>query len=492
MHLRHRLDVTPFQGTRHAGARRRRHARPLRHADDGTARRASRSSSSGRRRGRRQPRTRHRRPPFIPPSTTAIQTYLTSIASASVTYNPIALPNTQNDLDSSGSNQEYQLDVEMQSVGAPDAKDIDLVLSPASVVFQTGAQYIVNTLSSAVVVSTSLGDCESEEVSDDGGINTAGQRRVPDEEGRAARARRGPDLVRRRGRQRRGRLRRHTSDTKNGFGGGNATADFPCTVPEIVCMGGTQFEAAGKWNSSGDAHGMAGGEVWNEGSQGGAGGGGQSLLYPKPTWQTGMGPEATDGARTCPNLADRRDGDARRGGVRLRKRPGRAQLQHQHDRRRADGYLRWDQHRIAPRRRVLRAPRGHRRAAGSATSTRRLCARLGAARRRRAPFPRHHDGKQQLPRSEERHDHGLHCGSWVRSRERVGLDSTSRSSSTRGLPARATAACHPPGGDDGGGAPAERGRRRRNLGGGGGDGRNGRDRRRRQGNGNGDGGTGTA
>ena len=58
----------------------------------------------------------------------------------------------------------------MQSVGAPNAHQIDLVLSPASVVLQAGAQYIVNTLRNVTVVSMSFGLCESDEVQSGGAI----------------------------------------------------------------------------------------------------------------------------------------------------------------------------------------------------------------------------------------------------------------------------------------------------------------------------------
>ncbi|MGO8993406.1 MAG: protease pro-enzyme activation domain-containing protein [Polyangiaceae bacterium] len=303
LRLRHRLDLTPFQGqpTQALGAADMRvlYDSP----SDGSGASGLTLAVLGTQEGTQANQNANPGPPFIPPSVQAIQAYLTTIANATVAYNPIVLPNTQNDLDVSGSNQEYQLDVEMQSVGAPNAKDIDLVLSPSSVVFQTGAQYIVNTLSSAVAVSTSLGDCESEEVEDDGGINTSGSdaylMRMAVKQGLsegqawfAAAGDNGADDC-----------ADNTSDTGNGFGGGNATVDFPCSLPEIVCLGGTQFEAAGNWNAAGNLTAWQAEEVWNEGSQGGAGGGGQSLLYPKPTWQVGVGPKASDGARDVPDIS---------------------------------------------------------------------------------------------------------------------------------------------------------------------------------------------
>ncbi len=241
--------------------------------------------------------------PFVPPSVAAVQEYFTSIAAATATYNPIVMPNTGNDFDYAGSNGEYQLDVEMQSVGAPNAKEIDLVLAPSSEVFMTGAQYIVNTLSNAIAVSTSLGSCEPEEISGDAGAATSGseayifaaaikQGLAEGQTWFAAAGDNGADDC-----------ADDTSNTGNGFGGGNATADFPCSMPEMICMGGTQFTAAGNWNASGLLTAYQAEAVWNEGTQGGAAGGGQSQMYPKPTWQTGVGPKASDGARDVPDIS---------------------------------------------------------------------------------------------------------------------------------------------------------------------------------------------
>ena len=155
----------------------------------------------------------------------------------------------------------------MQSVGAPNAKDIDLVLSPSSVVFQTGAQYIVNTLSSAVAVSTSLGDCESEEVEDDGGINTVRERRLSDAQGRQAGARR---------RARRGSLRQETTGRttapttratrRTASAAGMRRSTSPARSPRSSAWGerssrrrgtGTRPAALTAWQAE---------EVWNEGS----------------------------------------------------------------------------------------------------------------------------------------------------------------------------------------------------------------------------------
>jgi MYXO-CTERM domain-containing protein len=243
-------------------------------------------------------------PPFVAPSATAIQSYLSGISHASATFNPIVLSNPDDDLDYAGSNAEYQLDVEMQSVGAPNAKNIDLVLSPASLVLQTGAQYVVNSLSDAVVVSSSLGLCESEEVGYDGGAlsDTTGDAYLMQQatkqglsEGQtwfAASGDTGADDC-----------YDKTSGTGDGYGGGNATVDFPCSLPEIVCVGGTQFAGPGQWSSSGALQAYETEVACNEGARGVGGGGGQSKLFAKPSYQQGVGPEAQDGRRDVPDIA---------------------------------------------------------------------------------------------------------------------------------------------------------------------------------------------
>ncbi len=84
-----------------------------------------------------------------PPAASDVSYYYQNVSSASAKYNPISLPNPNGDYDQQGANQEYELDVEMQSVGAPKATNINLVLSPASEVFATGVNYAASTLSSA-------------------------------------------------------------------------------------------------------------------------------------------------------------------------------------------------------------------------------------------------------------------------------------------------------------------------------------------------------
>ena len=302
-HLRRRMNVTPFQesATQALGAADMRVLYDVPTTGSGPA--GLTLVVLGTQEGTQANENANPVAPFIPPSTTAIQEYLTSIAGATATYNPIVMPNSADDFDSEGANGEYQLDVEMQSVGAPNAKEIDLVLAPSSEVFMTGAQYIVNTLPNAVAVSTSLGSCEPEEIADDAGATTPGSEAYVFAAALKQGLAEGQTWFAAAGDSGADDCNDDESGKGNGFGGGNATTDFPCSMPEMVCMGGTQFSAAANWNASGDLTAWQTEAVWNEGVQGGAGGGGQSLMYPKPTWQTGIGPKASDGARDVPDIA---------------------------------------------------------------------------------------------------------------------------------------------------------------------------------------------
>ncbi|HLH43114.1 MAG TPA: protease pro-enzyme activation domain-containing protein [Bryobacteraceae bacterium] len=89
--------------------------------------------------------------------------------------------------------------------------------------------------------------------------------------------------------------------------------DLPASIPEVTGVGGTEFsEGSGNyWNANNTATGASAlsyiPEVaWNDptGCSGGAAasGGGKSILWTKPSWQTGTGVPA-DGARDVPDVA---------------------------------------------------------------------------------------------------------------------------------------------------------------------------------------------
>jgi uncharacterized protein (TIGR03437 family) len=86
---------------------------------------------------------------------------------------------------------------------------------------------------------------------------------------------------------------------------------MPASFPEVTAIGGTQFNDAGGqyWRSSNTPTGASAISyipemVWNETGAGGllASGGGASIYFPKPAWQTGAGVLA-DNARDVPDIS---------------------------------------------------------------------------------------------------------------------------------------------------------------------------------------------
>ena len=82
------------------------------------------------------------------------------------------------------------------------------------------------------------------------------------------------------------------SGSSDGVSGNNV--DFPASSPHVLACGGTQLNASG---SS-----IASETVWNDGSQGGATGGGVSVDFPVPTWQSGL--SSSSGALTGRGVPD--------------------------------------------------------------------------------------------------------------------------------------------------------------------------------------------
>jgi uncharacterized protein (TIGR03437 family) len=89
-------------------------------------------------------------------------------------------------------------------------------------------------------------------------------------------------------------------------------ADAPAVIPEITAMGGTTFNDVGGsyWAASNDANGASAlsyipETVWNDTRFGfglASGGGGASIFFPQPSWQTAAG-VPNDGARHVPDLS---------------------------------------------------------------------------------------------------------------------------------------------------------------------------------------------
>jgi kumamolisin len=97
------------------------------------------------------------------------------------------------------------------------------------------------------------------------------------------------------------------SGSSDGVTDGADHVDFPASSPFALACGGTSLRAAGTQ--------IAGETVWNDGSAGGASGGGQSSYFATPSWQTGLRALTTQGAsvpltlRGVPDVAGDADPD---------------------------------------------------------------------------------------------------------------------------------------------------------------------------------------
>ncbi len=217
-----------------------------------------------------------------------INYFLRNISNVQTPFVVRNLPNPQNDFDpQSGAGLEFDLDVEMQSVGVPDADSITLLVAPASEVFTTGANDIANNLPDTTSVSISLGLCEKGAKSNDQitGLDEIGALRQAVIQGvtegqtwSAASGDTGADDCR----------------DKSG-----PAVDFPSSIPEMVAAGGSMISAPA-WNSSSALTAYQQEVTWN-GAQGGAGGGGISILFPVPAYQAGL--TLGGQGRSVPDLA---------------------------------------------------------------------------------------------------------------------------------------------------------------------------------------------
>jgi uncharacterized protein (TIGR03382 family) len=76
-------------------------------------------------------------------------------------------------------------------------------------------------------------------------------------------------------------------------------ADFPSDIPEMMAIGGSELPSPA-WNANHAITAYAQEVVWNDGTMGGAAGGGLSVLFPMPSYQLGLVP---DGGRSIPDIA---------------------------------------------------------------------------------------------------------------------------------------------------------------------------------------------
>lgn len=76
--------------------------------------------------------------------------------------------------------------------------------------------------------------------------------------------------------------------SSDGVADGGNHVDFPASSPHVLACGGTSLQASGNTITQET--------VWNDGAQGGAGGGGVSTVFPLPSWQDGLQVTLTSGS----------------------------------------------------------------------------------------------------------------------------------------------------------------------------------------------------
>ena len=72
--------------------------------------------------------------------------------------------------------------------------------------------------------------------------------------------------------------------------------NYPASDPSVTGVGGSDIEYDGPWTYSGEI-------VWSDLTHGNASGGGVSILFPKPSWQTGGSVLASQTARCVPDVS---------------------------------------------------------------------------------------------------------------------------------------------------------------------------------------------
>jgi uncharacterized protein (TIGR03437 family) len=219
-----------------------------------------------------------------------IEQFRTTFGLSSNDPEMLLVPNSQNPGISQGDESESDLDLEWSGAVARDASIVFVYSSDV----MTSVQYAIDQ-NLAPVVSTSYGDCELETPNSDLNSMQAWAQQGNAQgitwfaaSGDAG----GPDC----------------DDSQNP----GLAVDAPASIPEVTGIGGTEFvEGSGDyWNSTNSSGGASAlsyipETVWNDSVQDGtpsASGGGASVVFTKPSWQTGTG-VPNDNARDVPDVA---------------------------------------------------------------------------------------------------------------------------------------------------------------------------------------------
>jgi kumamolisin len=89
------------------------------------------------------------------------------------------------------------------------------------------------------------------------------------------------------------------SGSSDGVNDGQAHVDFPASSPHVLAVGGTKVIATANNTIESET-------VWNDGAQGGATGGGYSMVFARPSWQAA---DVTNPNRGVPDMAGDADPD---------------------------------------------------------------------------------------------------------------------------------------------------------------------------------------
>ena len=204
----------------------------------------------------------------------------------------VLVPNTRDPGLSSSDLPEADLDLELSGAVAPNAS----VLYVYSFDVMDAVQYAIDQ-NLAPVISTSYGLCETETPNSDA-LTFQSWARQGNAQGitwfAASGDSGGADCIGGR-------------DTSNA----GPAVDVPASIPEVTGLGGTEFNEGGGvyWNSTNNINGGSvlsyiPETVWNDSTAGNpsAGGGGASVMFLKPSWQSGAG-VPNDNARDVPDIS---------------------------------------------------------------------------------------------------------------------------------------------------------------------------------------------
>jgi kumamolisin len=201
-----------------------------------------------------------------------LQTYFSSLGVATPQVIAVSVDGGANSPtgDANGPDGEVMLDIEVVGAIAPGAR-IAVYFAPNTDAGFLNAvtQAIHDTTNKPSVISISWGSAES---------NWTGQAMKAMDDAFQAAATLGVTICAASG----------DNGSSDGVTDGSDHVDFPASSPYVLACGGTSLRAS---NSS-----ITSEVVWNDGAQGGSGGGGVSGFFPLPTWQSGLRTTGADGA----------------------------------------------------------------------------------------------------------------------------------------------------------------------------------------------------